>query len=316
MTIIVFMPGDTTTITGGSTMLQLMQQANGELGLSVPTAVASSSAADTIQQLALLNSIGNELAREYQWENLNKVHLITVLVSTITGDTTLESANITNASSIALLDTTYQIVGTGIPTATYINAAPSGTTIVMNKVATTTATGTTFTLTKVRYTMPSDFDRIIDDTQWDQSKHWKMLGPETAQQWEWLTNGYISTGPRVRFRIFGGYFQIWPAIGTTDVLGFEYVSRGWAISLSSVIQSSFTADTDTCIFPDRLMVLGLKLKYFEAKGFDTTAIYRDYIKQKDIAFANDSGSPTLSFAPRISSALVGWNNIPDSEYGS
>jgi hypothetical protein len=25
-----------------------------------------------------------------------------------------------------------------------------------------------------------------------------MLGPEDAQQWEWLLSGYISTGPRIR----------------------------------------------------------------------------------------------------------------------
>jgi len=299
-----------------ATMLQLVQQATGEMGLAVPTAVASSTASDTVQQLALLNAVGYELKSKYQWQALNKAYIFTVSTASITGDTVLGTSNITNASSISGLDTTYQISGTGINQATYIASAPSGSTIPLSQPATVTATGSTFTLTKVKYSMPSDYDRIIDGTQWDKSKHWKMLGPETAQQWEWLISGYISTGPRVRFRIFGGYFQIWPALGTNEVLGFEYVSNGWAADSGGTAKTSFTADTDTCIYPDRLMVLGLKLKYFSIKGFDTTDLRRDYETELSIAQANDSGSPTLSFAPRPSEVLIGWENIPDSGYGT
>lgn len=299
-----------------TTMLSLVQQATGEMGLTVPTAVASSSSADTIQQLALLNAVGYELKSQHQWQALNKTYIFTVSYTTITGTTVSGSSNITSASSISGLDTTYQVVGTGINQATYIASAPSGSTIPLSQAATVSASGTTFTLTKVRYSMPSDYDRIIDGTQWDKSKHWKMLGPITAQQWEFLTSGYISTGPRVRFRIFGGYFQIWPALGSSDVLGFEYVSNAWASDSGGTAKTSFTADTDTCIFPDRLMVLGLKLKYFSIKGFDTTELRRDYETELSIAKSNDSGSATLSFAPRPSTVLIGWENIPDSGYGT
>lgn len=55
-----------------ATMLQLVQQATGEMGLAVPTAVASSTASDTVQQLALLNAVGYELKSKYQWQALNK----------------------------------------------------------------------------------------------------------------------------------------------------------------------------------------------------------------------------------------------------
>jgi hypothetical protein len=64
------------------------------------------------------------------------------------------------------------------------------------------------------------------------------------------------------------------------------------------------------------MVLGIKKKYFEIKGFDVTALTRDYEKQLNIAKAADAGSPTLSMAPRKSSVLIGWENIPDSNYGT
>jgi hypothetical protein len=178
-----------------------------------------------------------------------------------------------------------------------------------------TASGSvSLTFTQVRYAMPSDYDRLIDRTDWDKSQHWEMLGPETAQQWQWLKSGYISSGPRVRYRVLGNLFQIWPAIGAVHTMGFEYVSNLWVTATggASPTKTSFSVDTDTCVFPDRLMVLGLKLKYFEIKGFETAALYRDYTAQLDLAKAHDSGSPTLSFSPRQSSVLIGEENIPDA----
>jgi hypothetical protein len=298
-----------------TTMLQIIQRATGEMGLNVPSSVAGNQTQDVVQQLALLNAVGNELAREYQWQALNKSYLFTVSLSTITGNTVVSTSNLTNASSISGIDTTYQVSGPGINQATFVASAPSGTTIPLSQPATSTNTGSTYTLTKVRYSMPSDYDRQIDNTQWDKSKHWIMLGPETAQQWEWLISGYISTGPRIRYRIFGNYFQIWPALGTANTLGFEYISNAWASDASGTAKTTFTVDTDTCIYPDVLMVLGLKNKYFQVKGLGP--IYQeDYDRQLSIAKANDSGSPTLSFAPIPGNILIGPGNLPDSQYGT
>lgn len=299
-----------------STMLQLIQQATGEMGLSVPTYVAGNTNQDTVQQLALINAAGRELARQHPWQALNKQHIITVEYYTITADTTDGSTSLTNCSSIASIDSTFQISGAGINQATYVTGSPSGTTITLSQPATSTNSGETYTLGKVKYSMPSDYDRQINRTHWDKSKHWEMLGPETAQQWEWLISGYISTGPRIRYRIFNSYFQIWPLVSTAEVLGFEYVSNAWATSAAGTAKTSFTVDTDTCMFSDSLMVLALKKKYFEIKGFDFTPFAKDYQTELQIAKANDGGALTLSFSPRISTILIGWEQIPDSGYGS
>jgi hypothetical protein len=298
-----------------TTMLQLVQRATGEMGLAVPTYVAGNTSTDVIQQLALLNAVGNELQREYIWQALNKQYIFTVSTAKIAGTTTQGSSNLTNVSSIVGIDSTYQISGLGINQATYVSGTPSGSTIPLSQPATSSNVGATYSLTKVKYAMPSDYDRQIDSTHWDKSKHWRMLGPVSAQDWEWLISGYISTGPRVRYRIFGSYFQIWPQLGTNEVLGYEYISNGWVTDANGNPKSTFTADTDTCIFPDVLMVLGLKHKYFQVKGFGDTYM-QDFEGQKSIAKSNDAGSATLSFAPRPSGILIDWQNIPDSNYGS
>lgn len=299
------------------TLLQLVQQGCKEMGLASPSIAAANTATDTIQHVALLNSVGSELARQFDWQYLAKEHRFSTVSYSYTGDTTSGSTSITNMSSITGLDTNFMVSGAGINTDTYVSSA-AATTVVLSQAATATATGVTFTFGQTKYTLPSDWDRQVDRTHYDKSKRWEMLGPESPQQWQWLKSSYISTGPRIRYRILGNTFQIWPIVSTADYLGFEYLSNYWVTATGQTApnKTSFTVDTDTCIFPDRLMVLGFKLKYFEIKGFDTTAFYRDYMRELDLAKAHDHGSPTLSFAPRISSVLIDSSNVPDSGYGS
>ena len=298
-----------------TTMLQLVQQATGEMGLAVPTYAAGNTAQDTIQQLALLNAVGYEIQRQWDWEALCTEYRFTTSFTTTTGAVTSGSAVVTGIPSTTGLDTTYMVIGTGINTDVYVVSVDSSTQVTLNQPATSTGT-VTLNFCKTKYSNPADFDRQIDRTQWDKSKRWEMLGPESAQQWQWLKSGFIATGPRLRFRRLGGTFQIWPPIASAEYLGMEYVSNNWATSTLGVGKSSLTVDMDTCIFPDRLMVLGLKMKYFAIKGFDTTDLRQDYQAELNVAKANDMGSQTLSFAPQISQMIIGVANLPDSGLGS
>ena len=299
-----------------STMLQLVTQVTNELGVSTPTAVASNSNQDVIQILALMNAAGYEFLRKHDWRELTKRHTFTTTFSVTTGDVVEDLYTITNIPSTAGLDTTYQVVGNGISNASYIESVDSGTQVTINLPATGTYTGTSITFEKVKYSLPSDYESAVPRTMWDLSKHWEMLGPESPQQWEWLLSGFISTGPRIRWRLLGKYFQIWPGVSTNELLGYEYRSNGWALSSTGTVKTSFTADTDTCIYPDRLMVLATKLKYFEAKGFDTTAMFRNYLEEFEIVRAQDMSAANLSFAPRPGTVLIGYDNIPDTGYGT
>lgn len=298
-----------------STLLQLVQQGMGEMGLAIPTTVVGNSNQDVTQCLSLINAVGYELIRKHQWQWTSKVNLFQTSYLTTTGNVTANSAVITNIPTTASLSTLYTVTGTGILNNSQVQSVDSSTQVTMQQQATTSGTGVTLTFSQTKYTLPSDFDRQIDRTHWDKTQHWQMIGPETAQQWEWLTSGYISTGPIVRYRIFGDTFQIWPPQGTQHYLGFEYISNAWANSAAGVAKTSFTVDTDTCTFPDRLMVLGLKHKYYQAKGLGDVYA-RDYENEYSIAVANDAGSQTLSMNPRVPEVLLGWNNIPDSSYGA
>lgn len=299
-----------------STMLQLVTQVTNELGVPTPTSVAGNPNQDVVQILALMNATGYELLRKADWRELTKPYSFFTDYTTTTGTYSTSSRVITGIPSTAGLDTTYMVVGTGFPNATFIESVDSSTQVTTTNFSTSNVTSGTVYFQKVKYDFPDDYDSIVPRTQWDKSKHWEMLGPESAQQWEWLLSGFISTGPRIRWRLFGSYFQIWPGYSNAEFLGYEYRSKGWATASNGTVKNSFTVDTDTCIYPDRLMVLSTKLKYFQAKGFDTTALYRDYLTEFETSVAQNTSAANLSFAPRPGSVLIGWDNIPDSGYGS
>jgi len=298
-----------------TTMLELVQQVTNELGVATPTSVAGNTNQDVIQILALMNANGYEFLRRHAWRELTKQNAFYTQYITTTGTWTTAARTITMAST-AGLDTTYQVQGTGINQNTYIVSVDSGTQVTVNQDFSASAAGATAYFQKIKYSLPSDYESLVPRTMWDRSKHWEMLGPEDAQQWEWLLSGYISTGPRIRWRLLGAYFQIWPGMSTAEYLGFEYRSKGWAAAADGTVKNSFTADTDTCIYPDRLIVNATKLKYFEAKGFDTTAMMRNYLTEMEAAKALDMSSANLSLAPRPGTVLIGYDNIPDSGYGT
>jgi len=299
-------------------MLQLVQQTASELNLAVPVSVAGNPNQDVQQILALMNGSGYELLKEYDWQALQVQYrfytqAITTNATTVNGSTTL---TVDSGTDISGVTTQWQITGFNINQDTYVVSANNTTKqIVMSQMANGTGTGS-IVLAQTAYDLPNDFETITDRTQWDKTKRWEMLGPEDAQQWQWLKSGYISTGPRIRWRILDNQFQIWPPMNTNEYLGWEYRSKGWARSATGAIKNSFTADTDTTVLDDRIMVLSTKLKYFQIKSFDTSALTADYNRYLSVAKANDKGSPNLSFAPYPSKVLIGYANIPDTGYGS
>lgn len=299
------------------TLLQLLQAACDEMGLSRPNAVVSSTNLQTVQMLSLLNAVGNTLISESLWNRSNKTHTFELQTDTQNGTTTSGSPIITGLSDTSAFSTAWQVSGTGIPTDAYILTVDSATQVTLNLDITETGTSS-LTFTQTIYDLPTDWNYQINQTHWDRTNHWALLGPKSPQEWQWLKGAIVSTGPRVRYRILDNKFQIWPLQVNTANLAYEYISTSWVLAAAGTqpTKASFTADTDTCIFRDRLMITGLKLWFYQAKGFDSTAYARDYALEKDKAMAQDKGAPVLSLAPTYNTILISPANVPDGNvYG-
>lgn len=299
-------------------LLALVQAATGELGLNQPTAVVTSSDDQVKQLLALINKVGNDVISETEWEGVSKEHRFSTVAYDVTGDTTADSAVVTNTDTTgaSLAVDTFEVTGGSVPSDTTISSIDSATQITMSNAATETATGVSLSFTQTQYTLPSDFDRLKNRTTWDQTNYWAMPDPQTAQEWQYLKSGIIANTPRLRFRILGGKFQIFPPGNGVVRLKFEYTSNGWVEDVSGTALTKFTNDTDTCIFRDRTMISGLKYEFFKIKGFDTDGLLRDYLIQKDFEKGIDHAAPTLSLTARGSNLFLGNSSIPDGGYGS
>ena len=311
---------------GTMTVVELVGAARAELGLfPISTTVVSSSQEIDQQMLYLLNQLGRELQQRTTWTALQTERIITTreIIQT-TGDTTEDSAVITNIPSTAGITANIWVVsGDNIVISSRVTSVDSSSQITMSELATATGTGVALTFAQDTYSFPTDFGSFVSDTWWDRSNRWQLLGPTSPQYDQFLRSGIVTTTPRRNWREIGrlpSAWRVWPPPGTTDprlTFVFEYNSLNWATGSGGTTRAAVTQDTDTTVFPDALMIAGLKLKYFQAKGFDTTNLQMTYDALYATALANDGGASRLNMGQRVPQPyLLNYWNIPDSGYGN
>jgi hypothetical protein len=297
-----------------ATLLQNVQDVCLELGLPVPSIVANNTDETVLQLKALMNRVGDTLTTENDWQALIKEYRFQTVYYQSNGSVAFNATQVTGLSGISGVTSDFMVIGPGLMQDTFVTST-GATTANINIPATGDGSGQ-YTFGQVNYAMPADYQRMVNKTQYNKSNRWSIIGPKDAQEWQWLKASYVTTGPRMRFRIAGNKFVVWPMPSSQVVLGFEYQSGSWVVDQSGAYKQRFTADTDTSLFPDRLMVLGTKLKYFEIKGFDTTTLYADYNRELSKFKAQDAGADTLSLAPRYPNILLTQNNLPDTGFGN
>ncbi len=299
------------------TLLQLVDRASGSLGLAQPTSVIGNAQNQTMQLLALANELGGDLVREYEWNRLTKAYIFNTTASlTMTGTLTSGSRVITGLSGdpTVLLFLGNVISGTGILPYAEVLSIDSNSQITMNMPATSSAT-VTLTFTNQDYALPSDFDRMVPNTNWDRTDHWTNLGSKSSQDWQTLQSGLISTGPRERYRIYGNKFRLFVAPTASLTMSFEYVSTNWVYNPNIIIaaqtiatRSTYADDTDLSVFTDDLMLAGLKYYFLKAKKLDygvELATFNDILSTRK---AQDVPMPALSMSPLEVPLLVGpWS---------
>ena len=301
------------------TLLELVDQVSGELGLTQPPLVIGSSNNQTIQLLALAQRLGKDLVRDFEWQKLVKAYIWQTqnAVST-TGTITANSKIITNIPSTANLQVGNVITGTGQTPYAEILTIDSSTQVTLNAPVTTSTASVSMTFAKQDYDLPAGYDRMISDTNWDRTDHWRNIGTKSSQDWQFLQGGIISIGPRERYRIYNGKFRIFQALTTVYNFSFEYVSNYWvcAAGSSEGTKKEYTADTDTCVFPDDLMMAGLKFYFLKAKKLDYGIELGEFTRSLSYNKAQDVPVPSMSLAPVGMNQLVGPWSVQDGNWPS
>jgi len=91
------------------------------------------------------------------------------------------------------------------------------------------------------------------------------------------------------FRIMGGNLLFVPALTTGSTVAFEYQTQypvEDATTSPTTSKSYFTKDTDTCLFPDRIMLQGIRWMWRREKGLRFSDNQRSY----EAAVANLGGN--------------------------
>ena len=164
--------------------------------------------------------------------------------------------------------------------------------------------------------LPADWSYFLDQTQWDRTNHWPLLGPKTAQEWQWLKGGLLSSGPRMRYRVVGGNIELFPGSAGPSTVAMEYVADTWLASATqaNTYFAEVMADTDLMLLDPWIVTAYLKLKYWEAKGLDTAAYTKDFLGIWESRIGKNKGAPVLTLAPRARTMLIGINNMPDGSW--
>src|SRR5215467_3307781 len=312
------------------TILQIVNAAQDELGLTRSTSlVGNTSDLSATQFLALLNSAGEEL-RDYAedgWRNM-AVEFNLVVNAPITntvGDVGLNSAVITNIqpNTTGISANTFMVSGASIPTAARVKSVDSTHQITMSMEATAAASATPLNFSQDTYPLPSDYKTTTNRSWWDRSNRWELLGPDSPQMDQWHRSGIVVTGPRRHFREIGRsvptQLRLWPQpseIVNPLQIAFEYQSTDWVMinGVSTSTSAAITSDTDTSFLDDRALIMWLKWKRQQAKGFAYDVLRNDAIDFTDTLIARDGAAPTLNLVKRIHPIFISPSNVQDGFY--
>lgn len=171
------------------------------------------------------------------------------------------------------------------------------------------------------YAMPADYAEMVPETGWDRTSKFALGGPASPAVGQFLVawGGPIVT--RIPYQMKGNLitFPVAPSDGLN--LAGEYLSTYWiqtAASGTGPDADHATLASDFVLFDPLLVVLGLKKRWQEAKGFDSSITAHDYGERFELAKSRVHAPGVLDLAGRRSTGFrfLDGLNVPDTGYGT
>jgi len=170
------------------------------------------------------------------------------------------------------------------------------------------------------YALPDDFARLIDSTGWNRTSMFPWAGPVTPQEWQLLVARSSGTTYRSVLRRKQGQIHLYPP--TTGVVGgdtiaYEYLSSWWTCAAGGTAPTTDAPATltDICWFDPALLVAGIRLRFLQAKGFDSTAAQMHYDDTLEAAKNDDVMPRVVNMAPPQATPTLGDPNVPLTGFG-
>lgn len=169
------------------------------------------------------------------------------------------------------------------------------------------------------YALPADYDRMVDQTQWNNSTRFSMIGPLTGQETRYLAVRLAGVLVQVAYRLQGNVITFAIAPTNAQTLTFEYISNFWVWSAAGTgapDASTAVAAGDTVLYDPDLAIAALRLAYLDAKGFDTVSASDRYDSKLEHAISKNVGSKILNIGGSGINAdhLIDASNLPITGY--
>ena len=169
-----------------------------------------------------------------------------------------------------------------------------------------------------RYDLPADWKYFIDQTQWDRTNHWPLLGPKSPAEWAWLKGGLLASFPRMRYRVMNNKLEFWPvpASNSEFLMAMEYVTGNWVQTTGAPEPDAamVKADGDILWYHPWLLIKYTKLKWMTLKGFPADAAAADFKQMYDSLRGKDTGAQVLSMVPQRTPFFIGPWSVPDGNW--
>lgn len=173
---------------------------------------------------------------------------------------------------------------------------------------------------ELAFDLPGDFYRFIDQTQWNAAMRFPAVGPVAPQGWMTYMVFPISANFTLTWQIRQN--QIWflnPPPAPGQDFRFMYLSRALVRDADDPDLYKNVADKNGDLFQldGILMVLLTRIKWLEAKGFDSGAAVRDFLLAFDSRIGAQKGANILNMAGgRHDYPYIGIGNLPEASlYG-
>jgi hypothetical protein len=143
--------------------------------------------------------------------------------------------------------------------------------------------------------IPTDFDRIVNESMFNRTRKRRVVGPLTSQEWQ-AQLGVVASVLTDAFRIRGDAILLTPTPPAGDTYAYEYVSLNWCQTSGGTGQTAWAADTDTGILSEDLMGLGIRWRFKKSRGLDYAEDFRTYQMEVNQAIARDGGKRTIDMS--------------------
>lgn len=167
------------------------------------------------------------------------------------------------------------------------------------------------------YSVPSDFLMFLERTGWDSNSDNQMEGSVSPSTWSCYINDPVVATIYIKYREVQDQFWLYPtdtASGLT--LPYEYIRRTWVQKANASYDDVVSAADDTVLYEPIVAVKLLKLRFLEARGFDSTKAQEQFKLAFETYTGKTSSAPTLNLVSTNRGPLLSTMNASDTGYGS